>query len=161
MFTSDNRPWPTTNAPAARIVGGLFRSRNYVWDNDHRVVAAHGLTWTQFLTLSALRSAVPDHTLSPTQLYEATQASSGGITKMLHALSAAGYVERIDNPEDKRSTLVRITVSGAELVERVVEELIQVNTDLFGSILSEDECQQLAGLLRKLSTGLQQRKSGA
>jgi hypothetical protein len=51
MSGSDRRSWPPEGTPAARVVGGLFRSRNFVWDNDHRIVATYGVTWTQFLTL--------------------------------------------------------------------------------------------------------------
>ncbi len=141
--------------PAARVVGGLFRTRNYVWDNDHRVVAKYGLSWTQFLVLMYLRGSTPSLTLSPTQLYEATQSSSGGMTKMLHGLSADGYVDRIANPEDRRSSLVRLTNSGAEMAEKIVEKLIDTNTEMFGNILSDEECETLSELLRKLSAGLQ------
>ena len=155
-----NGNWPGTPTPTTRIVGGLFRSRNYVWDNDHRIVADYGLTWTQFVTLTALRSTEPDFTLSPTQLYDAAQASSGGITKMVHGLSDAGLVERIPNPEDKRSRLVRLTPKGAQLAEEVVAQLIVTNTELFSGILSQDEREQLADLLGKLSTGLQKKKLG-
>ena len=52
-------------------------------------------------------SAGTDQTLSPTQLYTAEQVTSGGMTKMMHALSDAQLIERIDNPKDGRSRLVR------------------------------------------------------
>ena len=158
MPGSDRRSWPPEGTPAARVVGGLFRSRNYVWDNDHRIVASYGVTWTQFLTLMALRSAGPDFVLSPTKLYDATQASSGGMTKMLHGLADKDYIRRVPNPEDKRSKLVQLTDTGADLAEEIVDRLIATNTELFGSILSDEECTTLAGLLQKLSKGLQDKK---
>lgn len=106
--------WQIHATPAAKVVGGLFRSRNYVWDNDHKVVVSFGLTWSQFMTLSALRSAGPDFVLSPTQLYDAAQTSSGGMTKMLHGLTEMGFVDRIGNADDKRCKLVRLTPTGAK-----------------------------------------------
>lgn len=158
--TSDGPNWIKERPAEARIVPGLFRSRNYIWENDHRVVEAHGVTWSQFLALSSLRSAAPDFVLSPTQLYSSAQVTSGGMTKMLHGLAASGFIERIDNPLDGRSKLVRLLPEGAEKAELIVEKLIATNRDLIGGILSDAECEQLAKLLHKLSRGLQQRHSG-
>lgn len=77
---------------------------------------------------------------------------------MMHALRDADLIERIDNPEDGRSRLVRITPKGAKLAERIVEELIATNKLLIGGILETEEVEELARLLHKLSTGLQSRK---
>lgn len=137
---------------------GLFRSRNYIWGNDHRIVESHGVTWSQFLALSSLRSAGPYQTLSPTQLYTAAQVTSGGMTKMMYALSDAKLIERVDNPDDGRSRLVRITPKGAELAGQIVEKLIATNKGLISGILNSEEAEELARLLHKLSTGLQSRK---
>jgi len=142
---------------ASRLVTGLFRSRNHVWDNDHRIVAKHGLTWTQYTTLMALRSAESDYTLSPSQIYAKAQVSSGGLTKMLHALESEDLVTRIDNPEDKRSRFVKLTPAGKVKVELVTGQLVETNTALFTSILSDNECEQLIALLSKLRSGLEVR----
>jgi len=159
MSDEDEPSWLTERPAEARIVPGLFRSRNYIWDNDHRIVESHGVSWSQFLALSSLRSAAPEHVLSPTQLYTAAQVTSGGMTKMMHGLTKSGYIERIDNPEDKRSRLVRLTPKGAELAEKIVEELVATNKSLIGGILTSDEAEVLAALLRKLSAGLQAKVS--
>ena len=147
--------WEAIPTPTTKLVVGLFRSRNVIWNNDHKIVASFGLTWTQFLTLRALRFAEPDRLLSPTALYEATQASSGGITKMLHALGAAGYVTRISNPDDKRSKLVHLTQAGSDLVEDIIDALMHENTEKMAQALTQAEQEQLATLLSKLTTQLE------
>lgn len=144
---------------AARIVPGLFRSRNFIWDNDHRIVEAHGLTWSQFVTLISLQSADPEFILSPTQLYSAAQVSSGGMTKMLHGLCEAGFIERIENPDDRRSRLVKLNPEGNQKAKIVSKELVATNQKLIGEILSKQECEHLAELLQKLNFGLQQKKT--
>ena len=159
MTNPEGPSWPKERPAEARIVPGLFRSRNYIWDNDHRIVESHGVSWSQFLALSTLRSSVPDFTLSPTQLYTAAQVTSGGMTKMMHGLTKAGLIERIENPEDGRSRLVRLTPKGKDLAEDIVDALIQANKALIGGILEPEETEQLATLLRKLSLGLEARKS--
>ena len=65
----------------------------------------------------------------------------------------------IENPEDGRSRLVRLTPKGKALAEEIVDALIQANKALIGGILESDETEQLATLLRKLSLGLEARKS--
>lgn len=159
MTKNDGPTWPKERPAEARIVPGLFRSRNYIWDNDHRIVESHGVSWSQFLALSTLRSSEPDFTLSPTQLYTSAQVTSGGMTKMMHGLTKAGLIERIENPKDGRSRLVRLTSKGKALAEEIVDALIQANKALIGGILEPDEAEQLATLLRKLSVGLEARMS--
>ena len=159
MTKPDGPSWPKERPAEARIVPGLFRSRNYIWDNDHRIVESYGVSWSQFLALSTLRSSEPDFTQSPTQLYTAAQVTSGGMTKMMHGLTNAGLIERIENSEDGRSRLVRLTPKGKGLAEDIVDALIQANKALIGGILEPDETEQLATLLRKLSLGLEARKS--
>ena len=157
MTVTKSRMWQATPNTATRIVAGLFRSRNYVWNNDHKVAERHGITWTQFLILRALRFTNEAFTLTPTQLYDAAQASSSGTAKMLAGLAEMDLIERLPNPDDARSTLARLTEKGADLTEQIVDELIEVNTALFDGVLSEVEREQLADLLGKLSEELQER----
>ncbi len=154
----NTRTWSVTPSTTTRIVAGLFRSRNFVWDSDSRVAADFGVSWTQFLVLRALRFTNDDFTMSPTELYSATQASSSGIAKMLRGLAEKGLVERLSNPDDARSTLVRLTSSGADLVEAIIDQLVVTNTKLFADVLSHEDREQLADLLERLSRALEQRK---
>lgn len=149
--------WLKNAPPEARIIPGLFRSRNHIWNNDHKIVESHGLTWSQFLALSSLRSAEPDHILSPTQLYTGAQVTSGGMTKMLHALGAAELITRVKNENDGRSKLVQLTDKGARLAEAIVDDLVDRNQKIISGILTTAESDQLADLLAKLSRGLEDR----
>lgn len=146
--------WPATKSTAGRIVRGLFRSRNHIWENDRKIVGEHGLTWAQFVTLVALRSEPPPHRLSPTELYDAVQVSSGGLTKLIFGLNESGLLRRLQNKEDRRSRPVQLTQKGKRLVEQIVDQLVEINTESFKSALSEEEMEDLAALLIKLSLGL-------
>ena len=75
------------------------------------------------LVLRALRFTNDAFTMSPTQLYVATQASSSGMAKMLRGLTEKGLVERLPNPDDARSSLVRLTPQGASVVEEIIDQL--------------------------------------
>lgn len=158
MPVSKPRPWTVTPNTTTRIVGGLFRSRNYVWDSDSKVAARFGVSWTQFLILRALRFSQVDFTMSPTELYAATQASSSGTAKMLKGLAEQGLVSRLANKEDARSTLVRLTSKGADIVEQIIDALVETNTELFADVLSKEDREHLADLLERLSLELEKRQ---
>ncbi len=149
--------WPAVFSLPARIVRPLLMCRNFIWGSDKRIVEEAGLSWTQFSTLVSLRFVPPDHTLSPTELYSAVQATSGGMTKALHALTDAGHVVRVSNPKDRRSQFVKLTPKGKELVETLVDNFNASNGELIETILSPQEAQQLADLLGKLSAGLRKK----
>lgn len=157
MSAKKPRMWSVEPNTTTRIVRGLFRSRNYVWKNDSRVATRFGVSWTQFLILRALRFSRDDFTMTPTELYAATQASSSGMAKMLAGLSEKGLVERLSNEKDARSKLVRLTALGADLVEEIVDQLVETNTALFDEVLAEEDREALADLLEKLSFALEAR----
>lgn len=146
--------WRAPTSHAARLVGGLFRSRNHIWNNDQKIVAKQGLTWAQFSTLFSLRQSFPGFSMSPTQICEAAQLTSGGLAKLLQTLENEGLVSRFDNPDDGRSRYVKLTKSGQKKVEFTVEKLVEANETYFEKILSEKETKDLVRLLQKLSAGL-------
>ncbi|MEM7303158.1 MAG: MarR family transcriptional regulator [Pseudomonadota bacterium] len=152
------RPWSVTPNTTTRIVSGLFRSRNFVWDSDSKIAARFGVSWTQFLVLRSLRFTNDAFTMSPTELYAATQASSSGMAKMPRGLSERGLVKRLPNPHDARSSLVQLTVQGADMVEEIIDQLIETNTELFSGVLPEEDREKLADLLERLSLSLEARK---
>ncbi|MBC8555953.1 MAG: MarR family transcriptional regulator [Gammaproteobacteria bacterium] len=147
MSQQSNLEWKQLESDTARIVHGLFRVRNFIWEQDHRIVGEYGLTWGQFTTLVELRKAIPLNRLSPTELYDAVQVTSGGLTKILNGLEQKSLVERVDNPEDGRSLLVQITDNGRTLIEEVVDHLVDINRALLGKSLSNQQIESLAGLL--------------
>lgn len=77
---------------------------------------------------------------------------------MLRGLTEKGMVERLSNPEDARSRLVRLTVKGADLVEEIIDQLVKTNTELFVDVLQQDDRVKLAELLERLSNSLEERK---
>lgn len=158
LKNKNSRTWSVAPNTATRIVAGLFRCRNFVWDSDSNVAANFGVSWTQFLILRALRFSSDDFIMSPTELYVATQASSSGMAKMLRGLTEKDLVERLANPKDARSTLVHLTTSGAELVEAIIDQLVATNTKLFADVLSKEDREQLADLLERLDLALEKRK---
>jgi DNA-binding MarR family transcriptional regulator len=66
---------------------------------------------SELAALEHLQAAGP---MTQKRLGERLSMSPGAITAMIDRLEGRGYVERIRNPEDRRSALVRITEAGLE-----------------------------------------------
>jgi len=87
--------------------------------------------------------------MTPTDLYEATIFSSGGMTKILKKLENKELISRVSSPKDKRSKLVQIELKGEELVKECFIDIIENNNKIF-SVLSKKERDSLKGILKKL-----------
>lgn len=70
------------------------------------------------------------------------------VTSAVDGLERLGYVERVPHPVDRRTTLVRITQAGRELVERTTPEVQATRYGL--GALTEEEAAEIVRLLRKV-----------
>jgi DNA-binding MarR family transcriptional regulator len=66
---------------------------------------------SELAALEHLQAAGP---MTQKHLGERLSLSPGAVTAMIDRLESRGYVERIPNPEDRRSALVLITKAGLE-----------------------------------------------
>jgi DNA-binding MarR family transcriptional regulator len=114
---------------------------------DEPILAPHGLTHTRHETLAVLffsqRGALPISALSRALLLHLTS-----VTSTVEALERLGYVERVPHPDDRRTTLARITPAGRRVMRRTCQALADTR---FGvGVLSEDEATRLFELLAKV-----------
>lgn len=116
-----------------------------------RSFARHGLTFGEFEMLAALLRSGPPHRLKPSELVGALVLSSGAMTNRIDRVEAAGLVERLPDPDDRRGTLVALTEKGRRVVDEAVVAHLANEERLLGT-LSPDQRRQLAGLLRTLLT---------
>src|SRR5919107_3809711 len=70
-----------------------------------------GLEASELAALEHLQATGP---MTHKRLGERLSMSPGAVTAMIDRLESRGYVERIPNPEDRRSALVLITKAGLE-----------------------------------------------
>lgn len=110
--------------------------------------------------LATLRRSGAPYCLSPTELFSMLMVTSGTMTHRLKRLETRGWVERVPNDQDARSTLVRLTDDGLALIERVVEAHV-VNEHALLSALSADALHELDLQLVDLLRALESPKDGA
>jgi DNA-binding MarR family transcriptional regulator len=70
-----------------------------------------GIEVSELATLEHLQAAGP---MTLGRLGQRLSMSPGAVTALVDRLEARGYAERIPNPEDRRSMLVRVTQKGLE-----------------------------------------------
>jgi DNA-binding MarR family transcriptional regulator len=99
--------------------------------------------------------------LTPKQLGERLFVSPGAITALVDRLERAGHLERVANPRDRRSFLLRTTSSGREAMVAQVLPLAS-EVDRIAAGLSEQELAAVEGFLREVTaaTARQAQSSG-
>ncbi len=116
----------------------------------------YSISTSELDVLSSLHSCVDEkHTLSPTKLYEKLFFSSGGMTKVLKKLETKGFIKRLDNKDDKRSKLVRLTKSGKGMVENSLRDVIELEEKMFSHVNTKDR-ESLSELLFKTLDGIKE-----
>jgi DNA-binding MarR family transcriptional regulator len=93
------------------------------------------------------------NSLSPTELYDATIFSSGGMTKVLKKLEERNLIKREASSNDKRSMLISLTKEGKDLIENCMIEVAKQKEEKF-SILTQKEKDDLKNILSKLTYSL-------
>lgn len=126
-----HRNWPEVASPESDTVLALFRLAALAHAGVDSLLAEHELTPAAFEVLVTLRSAPPPRRLTPTELYRANLLSSGGLTKILNALSGRGLVALATNKADGRSKTVSLTPRGKRLVEAVAQGVAARDRALF------------------------------
>ncbi|HEX6152201.1 MAG TPA: MarR family transcriptional regulator [Solirubrobacterales bacterium] len=139
-----------TMALAARLlgVGRMIDARIGALAAEHEITVGDG-----DILLTLRRSGRP-YRLLPTQLTESLLVSSGTMTNRLDRLERRGLVERVPNPEDRRSVEIALTDRGLELVDAVVGEHVAREQEMLAP-LSPRERETLTRILRKLAAHIE------
>lgn len=116
----------------------------------------HGLDTGEFDVLATLRRSGAPFCLRPTELYQSLMITSGGLTDRLNRLEKKGFIERVVSETDRRSALVKLTVKGRRTIDAAFAEDMAIEESLL-SALSSGERRQLASLLARLLTDVEQR----
>ena len=99
--------------------------------------ARHGLSAPDFFLLAELRRRGEPFEATPGELTQILVRSTGGTTKQLDRLAAAGHVKRIPNPTDRRSNIVRLSDRGRHLIDAALDDHLGAETALTDAIDAE------------------------
>lgn len=127
-----------------------------VKDLDHetmQIASNYGLSFPQFMVLEAL---MHKEEMCIGEIKETILSSNGTIPVIIQNLEKQGLLKRRKDPQDRRKSMVSLTLEGRQLIEKIVPE----NTKMYRSrfaIWSDEEKRTLIQLLnqyrKKTETG--------
>lgn len=104
---------------------------------------------TDYAVLAALRRVGPPYELAPRALYTSLGRSSGGMTKIIRRLGTLGLVDRVPDPVDGRSNLVRLTPDGITVEGQAFEAFLERTHDLL-RVASHDDLEVINDAVDRL-----------
>ena len=113
-----------------------------------------GVTHSQWFVLMLIGHAGP---IGVKGLSEILDMSSSAVTQFVDVLVRNGYVTRCENPIDRRSIQLEITLKGKRHISNTKEMRIAEMESLFDT-LTDQELEQLALLQNKISANVSQRR---
>jgi DNA-binding MarR family transcriptional regulator len=83
-----------------------------------------------------------------TEISNLLQITPAGVTHQINPLEEAGYIERLQAPNDRRIVLIGLTDKGTQVAETLISE---VQESLIGLVnhLGEEDSQTLIRLMSK------------
>lgn len=122
---------------------------------EHRIAARlkseFGITRPRMDVLAALDGEAEGLTMG--EISKRLMVTNGAVTGLVERLAAAGLVERLSLPADRRTHIVRLSPSGSELCHRVAVARAGWLTEWTAGMAREETAQLLA-LLDRLKRSL-------
>ena len=109
--------------------------------------SSYDLSVAEWWTLGQLASRSP---ITVSEIVDATQNDKAQVSRSATSLIAKGFVEKQDNPHDKRSSLLSLTDAGRELYEEVIP-IRQKTQNLLLDQLSEEEREVTERAIKKMT----------
>lgn len=139
--------------PGQEIILAVLLTREYVGRlSDERLFKPAGITDQQFNVLRILRGGPPDGYLIR-ELRRRMISHSADVPRLVERMVRAGWVQRREDPADRRGSLVNLTPAGEELEARLSPIHTALCQEVAG-ILEEWEGKALLGLLQQLRDGI-------
>ena len=139
--------YPDLDASSMAPLVRLARLGILIEGFQQEVLEPFALAPSDYSVLAALRRSGKPYALNPSQLYTRLQRSSGGMTKILGRLEDGGLVRRVDNPEDRRGSIISLTRRGLSIQDRAFNAFLTAS----GTLLAPQSDRQQAAADRSLS----------
>ena len=146
---------PEGDASPMAIFTRVYRLSKHLNRRVADVFRKHGLHDGEFDLLATLYRSGQPQGLTPNALRHAAVLSSGAMTNRLDRLEMAGLIQRVPNPEDRRSLLIRLTDQGQTVLLGCLDEYLATLHDIQAP-LDKEQRQVLASGLRILLRALEE-----
>ena len=143
---------PKIETSPLEITGRLDRIARHLDRRATEAMTDSGLSCRDLEVLGALRRSGCG--LPAGQLARAAMLTSGGMTGQADRLANAGLIVRRPDPDDRRTVLVSLTPEGQGAAEDALTAYLGAGEQAL-SVLTSEERETLAEILRKLLMGLE------
>jgi DNA-binding MarR family transcriptional regulator len=138
------REFPGGSEPAAASQIMMARTCGVVLSALDQGLRRHGLSSAGRQALAALDEA--RHALSPTTLSERLLVTTASMTSLLDTLERRGLVARRPDPHDRRKQLISLTPAGRALVDKILPEIVALQTAIMAGLSESDQLHLLQSL---------------
>lgn len=115
---------------------------------SNHMLVPYDLTHAQFKILMMLYHA-PDRSVRQADIEAKFSMTNPTVTGIIQNLEKKNLVQRVENPNDKRSKLLVLTQQ-ARLMEPKMHEISELREKQITKNLTDEECEQLIKLLKKI-----------
>lgn len=150
-----HRVTPDLDVSPMAVFTRLYRLSKYLNRRIAAVFRRHGLHDGEFDLLATLYRSGQSEGLTPNALRRAAVLSSGAMTNRLDRLESAGLIQRVANPQDRRSLLIQLSEPGQALLLGCLDEYVAALQELQAP-LAPAQRQELAQALRTLLIPLEE-----
>lgn len=145
-------PGPISSRPHEAVLNVLVTGEMLAKEGD-ALLRRHGLTLAQFNILMLLSHQAPPEGVTQVTLGRMLLVHRSNITGLIDRMTKAGWVERVEDPADRRAYYVRLTRAGRRLAARA-EEPYMARVEAVVAGLAPGEIQRLCDLLGRVRAGL-------
>jgi DNA-binding MarR family transcriptional regulator len=110
-----------------------------------RLAANYGIGPGDLRVLFALRRSGVANPRRPTELFQSLLVTSGAVTKQVDRLAAQEFVDRLPDPADQRSFLIRLTRRGAKVADAAIEAICSKETTIGAAIAALSDHEREVG----------------
>jgi len=140
---------PDIDPTSMAICGDIWRASEVLRRGVMANVARYDLDFPQFDVVMTLRRQGKGKTLSPSVLAKEMMLSTSAMTNRLDRLEKRDLIQRIVDPNDRRSLKIMLTEAGFALAEEMVVSHVQTEDKMLEK-LSAEEGAQLRDLLSRI-----------
>ena len=141
------------------LFGDLIRLETELWDLvEARLRRDHDLALSWFEPMQVIDRTPGCRVID---IAEALSITIGGTSKLVDRIQNAGWCERSPNPDDGRSSTIRLTRAGRRLLTAARRTFTDEVGIRLGEPLSTTELQRFAATVRKLRTHVDEHRKSA
>ena len=133
-----------------KSIGLLFWQTSMLWKRDiNKILVNFDITHTQYVILAVIfhldksSEKATQKTISNISMIDTMT-----ISKTVRLMQVKNLIERIEDPQDSRAKIIKITIKGIEILEKAIPAIESIDKNFF--MLSNEELENFVNLMTKL-----------